>query len=204
MDLSLGLQLIASGGVIISSVIGLWKFRSEFLKSPKISLREDYCFARDFFRDLRSGSLDPVVSEIGYQAIAGSSEITSDEVAYILGFNNFKKSIGFYMGARILLDFYSTALNGKIKFKKFYRSKKIRNSLKGIYILGYFLFYGFGVLPIFMVIFKQLPPSTGIWYFVVSGIIFLPLAYVSLKAGGRIARAEKLMQIQAESKVKIA
>lgn len=204
MDWSFGSQLIASGGVIISGVIGLWKFRSEVLKSPKILLREDYCFARDFFRDLQTGSLDPVVSEIGYQAIAGNSEITSDEVAYILGFNNFKKSIGFYMDARILLEFYSTASNEKIKFKKSYRSAKIRSSLKAIYIIGYFLSYGIGVLPIFFVIFKMLAPATGFLYFIVSGAMFFPLAYISLKAGGRIARAEKLIQIQAESKIKIA
>ncbi len=201
MDLNLGSQLIASGGVIISGVIGLWKLRREAMKSPKISLREDYFFARDFFRDLQAGSLNPVVSEIGYQAIAGNPEITSDEVAYILGFKNFKKSIEFYMEARILLEFYSTASSEKIKFKKLYRSAKIRKFLKAFYIVGYFLSYGVGVLPIFYVIYEKLSPSTGFVYFIFSGAMFFPLAYILLNAGSRISRAERVINFQYGSKI---
>lgn len=184
---------------IAVGAIGAWKLVDELLRRGKVSLREDYRFARDFFAEIGGGKLNPYVTQIGYQAIAGDSKISSEEAAYMLGLHSPKSAIRDYIFARQLLDFFATAPVERIAFKSAYKSKNWRNIVKYWYVFVYFLTYALSFSPLFFIFFNKIPGVAGLAMFGVTVAMFLPIAFLSLKANLRITRAEALLKTQTET-----
>ena len=126
--------------------------------------------------------------------------MTADEVSYLLGLQYPRRAIRNFIGARRLLEFFSTAPVEKIEFLPKYRSVRRRRLLKYWYAGSYFVTYTLGFAPLFLTTMKFLSGAVGVSLFVVAALMFFPLSYLSLRAGGRIAMAESLLKVQAESK----
>jgi len=194
------LQVLGFLGAAAVGSVGTWKVIDELLRKGKSSLKEDYRFAKEFLASVKSDEMHPVVTELGYQAIAGDSRVTADEVSYLLGLQNPRQTVRNFIGARHLLEFFSTAPLEKIAFRAKYQSSSSRRWLKYWYAGAYFITFTLGIAPLLLTIMNILSGAAGLLLFVFSAVMFFPLSYLAVKAGGRIGMAESLLKAQAESK----
>jgi hypothetical protein len=198
MSLESLLQVLGFIGAAVAGSFGTWKVVDELLRRGKTSLREDYRFAREFFAS--GDSLHPVVTEMGYQAIAGDGRVTSEEVSYLLTLQRPREALRNFIAARHLLQFFSTAPIEKISFKPLWAAPSRRRALRFSYAAAYFSTYSLGFCPLPLVSLELLSVSTGLSLFVVTAAVFFPLALISLKAARKLKMAESLIGAQSEAK----
>jgi hypothetical protein len=196
MELDASLKVLGFIGAAIAGSLGTWKVLDELLRKGKTSLREDYRFARDFLSECAAGAMHPMLAEMGFQALAGDSKISADEVRHLLTLQNSRSAIREYIAAKQVLDFFSTAPSAKITFRKKYESASWRRALKYWYAGVYFLTYSLSFAPLLLISMKLLSAPTGLALFGLSSVMFLPIAFLSAKAGGRLTRAERLVAWQ--------
>lgn len=194
------LQILAYLAAAASSSAAAWKAIDELLRKGNASLRDDYRFAREFLTNIETGIVHPAVAELGYQAIARDSRVRADEIAYLLTLQNPQQAIRRYISARSLLEFFNTAPATKIVFRSKYDSPRHRKLLKFWYLGTYFATYSLGFAPLLLVAMHFVSPSPGAALFALTAIMFLPLAYLSVRAGSSITIAEALIKTQADTK----
>lgn len=170
------IQIVGYLAAAISGSAATWKVINEASRKGKDSLRDDYRFAREFLSNLDS-DIHPVVVELGYQAIARDPRVSADEIAYLLTLYNPQQAIRCYIVAKRLLEFFNTAPATKIVFRSKYSSPGRRKFLKLWYVGTYFVTYVLGFAPLLLLAMHLVSPSPGAALFMLTAIMFLPLAY---------------------------
>jgi hypothetical protein len=191
--------LITAAGVIA----GIAKYFFDHLTSSPTRLRESYKFAREFFSDLRDGrAKDTLVRQRGFHALTLSREIAAqpDACEYISSLDRDPESaLRDFAYSYWCLNFNANDQNtSPFKFKKWYQSRLVRNTLTIGGLIPYFLF---AFAPI---IFFALTIKSNNIFGTLIGTVFLslvcgPLAYFFLRFASGLVRAGQLIDKSARS-----
>ena len=190
------MELIIRSILVVPAVLGAGKIIYDITVGKRAYLREEYKFAKDFLSDANKDGIHPFVLEKGYQAIAGTSTLSPEDISYILSLKKPSQCLKDYVLSNQLMDELKTEGNLKLNFKRKYQKSCFRTWLKFFYSSGYFL-----------LAFIALSPVVVSNYFVISGLhsllllaFTLPLAgtlaWSSLIAYARVKRGEELISNQ--------
>lgn len=179
------------------AIFGVGRALYEIISGNKPKLRDEYKFARDFFEDLASKkTLHPFAIEKGYQAIAGTTAIKSDEVAYILTLENPARCLRDFVLSRKYIEHLNTTGDLQITFAKKYKSGWSRNWRKFVYMTAYVLF-AYGTLsPLVHAEQLGLQPKSLLTLLAFTLPLFGFIAWNSIRSFARIYRGEKLIENQ--------
>lgn len=176
----------AAGKVIYDILIGYTSHR-----------RESYKFAKDFFEfEQQSKNVHPYVIEKGYQAVAGNTILNIAEIKYLISLTNGDRALKDYVLGRKYLQHLPAAEDLQIVFKEKYKAQWSR---KWRIILYGFLYFGLCGLAITPLVITEIFSKNNVHALQVSIVFifyFTPFAYLALKAGSRIHRAQKLLKSQ--------
>ncbi len=119
-------------------IFGIGKIIILIFSERRKKLYDEYKFAKEFLNDISSKvKMHSFAIEKGYKALAGSSRISADEVAYILTLKNPVDFLQDYVYSRIFLNHISRDSSNKVTFKKKYESEKTRKLFKIWYMAVY-------------------------------------------------------------------
>ncbi len=139
---------------IIGSVVAIfatWKIVHDVATGDKSQLREDYKFAKEFLEDVKNNpGLHPFAVEKGYQAIAGSTILSSEEIAYLISLKNPGKCLNNYELSRKYLQAGNTDGVFYLAFIRKYSSSWSRRSRKTFYFILYLILSAIAMSPIFV------------------------------------------------------
>ena len=190
-------ELIYRLATLALGAIATWRVVVELIRGRHGSLRDEYRFARDFLQDLKANpGMHPFLKQKGLQAIAGDTSLSTSEVEYILGLRDSPQALKDYVLGRPYLDHLATAGAKQIAFKGNYSKLWSRRWRKALYLLLYTILYLAAVAPLLLLSFKVVQPGQAALAFACSLVVFLPPAFLALRAGVRIARAEELVRSQ--------
>ena len=180
----------------IFAIVGVAKTYYEIRTGNKSRLREEYKFAKAFLAELdKNPNLHPFALEKGYQAIAGSKTVSTEEIAYLLSLKNPSKCLNDYLLGKKYLGKLDTHGDFKLKFSKKYSASWSRQWRKSLYFTLYCVSFCFAFAPIFV-------PQFFLFL-----IITIPVygfgALCFLDSFTRIDRAEQLVKNQQEHLSKI-
>ncbi|RZL04508.1 MAG: hypothetical protein EOP36_00405 [Rubrivivax sp.] len=160
-------------------------------------LRDEYRFAREFFTDAaKEEPMHPFLRAKGLQAIAGTTEIRPSEIQYLLTLKGAPEAIKNYAFGRKYLQHLPGAGNLQIEFKKGYKSPSYRKLIKAWYLTWYGAFVLAAGSPLILPLFFSKYGGTTLGPFLVTLAIFIPPAFLALRAGVKISRAEHLVKNQ--------
>lgn len=166
----------------------------EFSFGGKARLREEYKFAKEFLHDLETNEgLHPLAVERGYLAIAGTTRIKSDEIAYLIELENPSLRLKDYVLARRYVELRTRSL--RIDFKKKYSKPFSRIWRKTAWVTLYFIASALAMGPFLAVGIFHLPLK---YYFLL--LMTLPtfgfFAVDALRMAVKLKRAEDLVKAQ--------
>ena len=190
------MELIIRSILVVPAVLGAGKIIYDITVGKRAHLREEYKFAKEFLSHAKKDGIHPFVLEKGYQAIAGTSTLSPEDISYILSLKKPSQCLKDYVLSNQLMDKLKTEGNLKLNFKRKYQKSWFRTWLKFFYSSGYFL-----------LAFIALSPVVVSNYFGISGLhsllllaFTLPLAgtlaWSSLIAYARVKRGEELISNQ--------
>ena len=192
MTLILFLKLVGSSVAIFS----IGKIIYEIIISKKVHLREEYIFAKNFLNDVDKGGLHPFALEKGYQALANSTEVNTDEIAYILSLKNSARRLKDFVLSNDYLEHINSKGSFELMFKEKYNSDWSRSWRRTTYFISYFILALLTLSPfILSTIFK----TTIINIFIQLALtipFFGYFAWRSLLGFVKIHRAQKLIDNQ--------
>jgi hypothetical protein len=175
---------------VLGAIFGTWKIISDITTGQKSRLREDYKFAKEFLEDIKNNpDLHPFTVEKGYQAIAGSTILSSEEVAYLLSLKNPGKCLNDYKLSKEYLKPINTKGDLHLAFAKKYSSLWSRKWRKIFYVSLYGICAIIAILPIFL-------PSKYLGLILITLPIYGYGALTSLNLYIRIERGEQLVKNQ--------
>lgn len=195
MDVDLVLRVVT----VTIALAGAAKILYELYTGNRIRMREEYKFAREFFGDLEKhapGSFHPYLREKGYQAIAGDSRLSGDEIEYLLSLTRPERALRDYVLGRHYLQHVPQSGNLQMKFKKKYEAKWSRQWRIGLYGLFYFVFAFAAFTPWVFSGVLELSFQRALAAFGLCLVLFGPYAVMSLRAAARIHRAQMLVAHQ--------
>jgi len=192
MEVEILIKLVVATVGIVSA----GKIIYEFISGSKSKLREEYKFAKEFINDLNKSNIHPFVIEKGYQAIAGTTTVNSEEIAYILSLENPVKCLKDYVLSKKYLDHLETNGNLKISFSKKYKSKYSRNWRKLFYLGTYFVSAFIALSPLILTRIYEFNLNQFMLLSVFLMPVFSLLAFDSLRSFTKIYRSEKLEENQ--------
>jgi hypothetical protein len=160
-------------------------------------LRDEYKFAREFFADLeRNDSMHPFLKQKGLQAIAGTTDLSPEEIHYLLTLKESTQAIRNYsLGKKYLRHLPGTG-NLQIDFKKKYSDKNWRIAIKSGYLALYGIFVFLAGSPLLLPWVLSKSSSVSLGVFLLTILLFGPYAYFSLRAGVKVSQAERLVENQ--------
>ncbi|MEF2265601.1 hypothetical protein JAB6_21190 [Janthinobacterium sp. HH104] len=162
-------------------------------------LREDYNFSKKFLEDVENfPGMHPYALEKGYQALAGTTILTVEEVSYLLTVKEAPQALKNFVLGRPYLQLSKSSGNNKIVFKDKFCSNLSRNWRKAWYLTIYIVtaFIAYAPILFSQEILKKTSVGTTISLAVLSALVFGYYAWGALKAGSRIISAEKLVKNQ--------
>jgi len=182
---------------LLLGIAGAAKILYEFSIVRRTRMREEYRFAREFLSDIEPGKkVHPFLREKGYQAIAGDSNMSGDEIEYLLSLTRPERALRDYVLGRAYLEHFPQSGNLQLKFKGKYAGKWSRRvrmyGYIGMYVVSAFLAFS----PLLLASYFKVTFAHTISAFAISASVFLPYAWLSLRAGMCIYRAEKLVAHQ--------
>ena len=193
MDIDLTIKL----GSLTLGAIATMKIVYEWLYGRYGRLREEYKFARDFFKDLKDDpDLHPFLKQKGYQAIAGDTKLSASEIEYLLELHDSARALKDYVLGRPYLRHFTTAANQRVAFEPRYETAWSRNWRSLMYFLLYMTFFVGAFSPMFIPSVEAASLLDKTLYFAFTLLLFLPAAFLALRAVTRIARAEVLVKNQ--------
>jgi hypothetical protein len=188
------IDLLIKAAVALFGAITAAKLLHEWMNSDRGRLREEYGFARTFLKEVAEDSqMHPYLIETGYQAIAGARNVTAEEVRGILGLVP-NVPVTDYVYARDLLQF-DKSLPAPFQFKPRYREESCRRRLKQLHLALYIVTAAIPVWLWVLVAMRVVHPANGLLLSGVLALGFWPVAYIALRAGARIARAERIVAL---------
>ncbi|ELA7191360.1 hypothetical protein RAL72_004634 [Vibrio alginolyticus] len=192
MDISEWLKLPA----VLSAFVVLSKFLYDIASGKLTKLREEYRFAKELLNDIKSGNLHPYAKQKGYQALVGTTDISTEEVEYILTLKDSVQCLNDYVIARKYLERVESRGNTQICFKPKYQSERKRLALIVWYVFWYFTFAMSVVSPFILNIWYNLSATDLLVLVIISASLFALPAWLSLKNVARIARGQHLVKNQ--------
>lgn len=193
MDQNLLFEIITA----IVAILGLGKIFYEISSRNKATLRDEYLFSKDFLNDLAQEiKPHPFSIEKGYQAIAGTSKITSKEVSYLLSLENSCQCVRDYVFSREYLEYIDAKQKSEIVFLKKYNSKTQRLVYKSIYISSYFIFAFLALSPFLFPGFFGFNLYNSIKNCLFTFPFFGYFAFTSIQFFAKLMRSEKLINNQ--------
>ncbi len=191
------IDLIAKLGALFIGAVSTLKLAHAWLYERQGRIREEYKFAREFLADLeRTPKMHPFLREKGYQAIAGDARLTAGEIEYLLTFHDSPRALKDCVLGRPYLQYFATAGERQFSFSPRFKPLWQRRWRKFLYLALYFLFFAGAFLPLLLPTLKALPQEQVLVLFAFSLVLFVPPAFLALRAGVRIARAEVLVEHQ--------
>ncbi|MGK7948003.1 MAG: hypothetical protein AB4368_04160 [Xenococcaceae cyanobacterium] len=119
----------------IFAIVGVGKTFYEMRTGNRSRLREEYKFAKDFLAELDNNpNLHPFALEKGYQAIAGSTTVSTEEIAYLLSLKNPGKCLNDYLLGKKYLSKLDTDSDFQLYFSKKYSTTWSRKWRKYLYL----------------------------------------------------------------------
>lgn len=193
MDIETIAKIVAAGFAIFQVGKALYEIAS----GNKPKLRDEYRFARDFLDDLASKKdLHPFAVEKGYQAIAGTTTIKGEEVAYILTLENPVRCLRDFVLSRKYIEHINTTGDLQIAFTRKYQNPWARSWRKFVYVTAYVIFAFGAVLPLLLGKPLGLQPKPVFILFAFTLPVCGFVAWSSLQSFARIYRGEKLVESQ--------
>lgn len=165
------------------------------LKGRKSQLREEYKFAKEFIADLSGVASDSeFLRQRGSHALTGDASLEFRTLEYLWQLENPSQAIHDYsLGFKYLEHRRTTSANPPIQFIRPYHELWRRHTLKAWYLLLYVATYSLACSPILLHVLDLWGKSSPFPALLVTCAIFLPFAFMSLKARVRIQRAEHLI-----------
>ena len=172
------------------------KFFYDMKVSRKSHLRDEYRFANEFLIDVKNKNTHPFTIEKGYQAIAGTTAVNTEEIAYILSLNNSSKCLKNFVFSKHLMEILKTEGDLKLEFKKKYRNKWSRRWRKALYLPLYFVLAFYALSPLVLYNLFELSFSEVLLILVLTLLTGVPTAFSAMRALVRIERGEALISNQ--------
>ena len=194
MDISLWFKVPA----IISAFILTSKFLLDLASGKSAKLKDDYRFSKEFLTDVESGILHQYSIEKGYQAIAGTDDVSMKEVEYILTLENSSKCLKDYILAKDYLQKIEPNGALKLQFKLKFSSNYSRLWRKGLFGFMYFVLSFIAFSPLFFDMFLGITKLQSFIILMVTIPTFGFPAWLSLKVYARIKRGEQLVENQSK------
>jgi hypothetical protein len=190
-------ELFAKLVGIIVAVLSAGRIIYDLVSKKQLNLRDEYRFAKEFLEDLGdTPTLHPFVIEKGYQAIAGTTLLSSKEVAYILTLKNSAQCLKDLVFSYKYLEHIDTTGNHEISFKPKYNLQLSRQWRKILYLFFYFVSAFVALSPFLAVS----PLGLHVKQFFAAIVITLPVfgfyAWFSIQEYVRLQRAEILVTSQ--------
>ncbi|MBU4526567.1 MAG: hypothetical protein KUA37_01950 [Desulfomicrobium sp.] len=193
MELEIIFKIITT----ILGILGVGKIFYEITNSSKARLRDEYRFSKDFLNDIaQDKKLHPFSIEKGYQAIAGTSEISKKEVSYLLSLENPCRCVSDYVFARDYLEHIETDEKSQIIFANNYKNKFYRIFLISFNIAKYFICAFLALSPFLFPNFFGSSLYHSTTYFIITLPFFGYFAFTSVQSFSKLIRSEKLVKNQ--------
>lgn len=190
MDWDLLLRAILAAGAIFAA----WKVIRDLNTNEKATLREEYKFVKEFFKDKNEQKeMNSYLREKGYAAIAGTRHVKAKEVEYLLKSTDAEYNLQDFIVSRDIFERASEENEFELKYRKSHNPRWKRVLKKTWHVLV----YGFSaLLALFPVSFGglfglELTQIVQLSMFTIP--IFGLSAYSALKEYSKIKKAEKLM-----------
>ena len=164
--------------------------------SRKSHLRDEYRFANEFLIDVKNKDTHPFTTEKGYHAIAGTTAVNTEEIAYILSLNNPSQCLNDFVFSKHLMENLKMDGDLKLEFKKKYRNKWSRRLRKALLLPLYFVLAFYALSPLVLSNLFELSLSEALLILVFTLLTGVPPAFTAMRAYVRIERGEALISNQ--------
>ena len=186
--------------VLVSLVLAAWSIRKD-IHARKGLLRDDFRFALELHNAKRETAFTPMLSERGYWALIGRTDIPYREIEHLASFSEPALALKFYPAARKRLHFDAARKELALQFKGWSRHKIWRKFVSIASWLGYIVFYVAATSPLLFHAAKELTGSQMFSLVALTIPTFLPLSILSLRSGVSVTRAERLIELQERTRV---
>lgn len=191
------IETIVKVATALVAIVGIGRHLYDVISGNKPKLRDEYRFARDFLSDVeKAGYLHPFALEKGYHAIAGTTNIRSQEVAYLLTLDDPAKCLRDFVLSRKHTELLNITGDLKIGFAKKYQKNWSRKWRKYLYICSYAMFAFGAIAPLLFAKSFGFQPKPLLSLIVFTLPVFGFIAWSSLKSFASIYRGERLIENQ--------
>lgn len=131
--------------------------------------------------------------------VAGNRTMTAREVKHLIDADPTGKALRDYSAGKSLLHCTGTGAGIEISFKSSYQKKHVRFAWQLFYFTGYMMCFIATFTPLIVPgsgVFGDVDPLAAV---ALGCMTFLPISFVTLREGSRIAKAEKLVTFLKQS-----
>jgi hypothetical protein len=187
MDYDLLIKIVT----VFIGAVGAGKLLYDLSIGKRGRMREDYNFAKQFLDEVSSNpDIHPYLREKGYQAIAGDSELSADEIEYLLSLRNPQRALKDYVLGRQYLVVLPAESDQQVCFKTKYKNPWSLRWRQYLYTSLYFLLSVIALAPLLLGRFLTLGAGRLLGTALLFVVIFGPYAFFAVKAAARIYRAK--------------
>jgi hypothetical protein len=184
-------------GPFVVGVIALIPALYNLAIGRKGHMRDEYKFAKEFLDDLHENpDMHVFAKEKGLQALANDRYVTPDEVMFILRLPSPVRALRDFVFGRLYLELLQESGKSNIRFRAKYEKVWQRTWRKWMYTVAYVLFAIAAYCPLLLAAPLRTGPVQLTWTLMVTAAIFVPCAWLSLRAAAAIHRAEALVRVQ--------
>jgi hypothetical protein len=192
-DLLLKIAPVAASAVTLG--VAFWNAD----QGRRKGIADEYAAIKKFSDDFKDSEITPFLHELGYQMVAGNRTMTAREVKYLIDADPTGKALRDYSAGKSLLDCTGTGAGIEISFKPSYQKKHVRFAWQLFYFTGYMMCFIATFTPLIVPgsgVFGDVDPLAAV---ALGCMTFLPISFVTLREGSRIAKAEKLVAFLKQS-----
>lgn len=176
---------------VFVGIATIGKIIYDMMYATKAKLRDEYKFAKEFLDEENLKKVHPFARDKGYQAIAGCTDITSKEIAYLLSLSNPIQRLNDYKMSRRFFKNDQPSGDFALIYKNRYKSNVYRWLLKAFYML---LYIALALVATSPYLYPEYFGQHGIFTLMITLPLFGYLAIQSLYSGLRVICAERLMK----------
>ncbi len=173
----------------IVASLGVKKIFYDIKTGKKSQLREEYKFSKEFLEEAKNNpTLHSFALEKGYQAIAGTTTVSTEEISYLLSLKNPSQCLKDYLDGKEYLNKLDIHSDCKFTFKKEYSAPWFRKWLNRLDFIVFFGSFCLALAPVFIPQYFRL--------LIITVPVFGFCAFWGLDTNGRISSAERLVKNQ--------
>ncbi|CAB3676881.1 hypothetical protein LMG3441_01375 [Achromobacter kerstersii] len=184
-------------GAVLAGLIGATKVIYELIVGSHGRRRDEYKFARDFFRDLKDeAGMHPFLKEKGCQAVAGDAHVSAAEIEYVLSLERPDRALRDFVLGRPYLQFSKVDGFGRLGFRPEYEKSWSRLWRKIYFTICYGCLFFLAISPFVLSSWLGRGVLETVWDLGVLFVLCGPLTWMALVSLTRVCRAEKLVRDQ--------